>query len=354
MLDESPSFAIPLRRMTQAELDAFLEKAADILRGNVDHSEFRGYVFALLFFKRISDLFEEAVRNLAKSVGAELANDPTMQKNSLPFMVPPDCTWEAVTVGTADKKVTSLQLGQSLNDAMLAIDRNVAMQQAVAYYRVSTAKQGRSGLGIEAQRETVTRFAAVEGFELVAEFVEIETGKGADALDRRPQLAAALAAGRARKCPVIVAKLDRLSRDVAFISGLMAQRVPFIVAELGRDADPFMLHLYAALAEKERRLISERTRAALQARKAQGASLSNPCNIREAAAVGRRVQTAEANRLAANIMPIINSLRWAGVRDLRGLAHALNIRGVRTARGGRWHVSNVKNMIDRADRYCLL
>ena len=108
------------------------------------------------------------------------------------------------------------------------------MQQAIAYYRVSTARQGRSGLGIEAQRDAVARFAAVEGFELIAEFVEIETGKGADALDRRPQLAAALAAGRARKCPVIVAKLDRLSRDVAFISGLMAQRVPFIVAELGR------------------------------------------------------------------------------------------------------------------------
>ena len=112
------------------------------------------------------------------------------------------------------------------------------MQQAVAYYRVSTARQGRSGLGIEAQRDTVTRFAAAEGFELIAEFVEIETGKGADALDRRPQLAAALAAGRSRKCPVIVAKLDRLSRDVAFISGLMAQRVPFIVAELGRGCRP--------------------------------------------------------------------------------------------------------------------
>ena len=144
------------------------------------------------------------------------------------------------------------------------------MQQAIAYYRVSTARQGRSGLGIEAQREAVARFAAAEDFELIAEFVEVETGKGSDALDRRPQLAAALATGRQKKCPVIVAKLDRLSRDVAFISGLMAQRVPFIVAELGRDADPFMLHLYAALAEKERRLISERTRAALAARKAQG------------------------------------------------------------------------------------
>src|SRR5258706_10031892 len=141
------------------------------------------------------------------------------------------------------------------------------MQQAVAYYRVSTARQGRSGLGIEAQRAAVRRFAEAEGIELTQEFVEVETGKGADALDRRPQLAAALAAGRAGKCPVIVAKLDRLSRDVAFVAGLMAQRVPFIVAELGRDADPFMLHLYAALAEKERRMISERTKAALQAKR---------------------------------------------------------------------------------------
>lgn len=115
--------AVPLRRMTQAELDAFLEKAADILRGNVDHSEFRGYVFALLFFKRISDIFEEAVRNLGKTLGDDLANDPAMQKKSLPFVVPADSTWEAVTVGTAEKKVTSLQLGQSLNDAMLAIER---------------------------------------------------------------------------------------------------------------------------------------------------------------------------------------------------------------------------------------
>ncbi|MGD0104062.1 MAG: class I SAM-dependent DNA methyltransferase [Rhodopila sp.] len=123
MSDDAPLFTIPLRRMTQAELDAFLEKAADILRGNVDHSEFRGYVFALLFFKRISDIFDEAVRNLAKKVGDELANDPAMQRRSLPFVVPPDCAWDAVTVGTAEKKVTSLQLGQSLNDAMLALER---------------------------------------------------------------------------------------------------------------------------------------------------------------------------------------------------------------------------------------
>ena len=127
------------------------------------------------------------------------------------------------------------------------------MQQAIAYYRVSTQRQGRSGLGVEAQRASVIRFADTEGFSIISEFTEVETGKGADALERRPQLAAALAAGRAGKCPVIVAKLDRLSRDVAFVASLMAQRVPFIVAELGADADPFMLHIYAALAEKERR-----------------------------------------------------------------------------------------------------
>ena len=224
------------------------------------------------------------------------------------------------------------------------------MQQAIAYYRVSTARQGRSGLGIQAQREAVSRFAAAEGFELTTEFVEVETGKGADALDRRPQLAAALAAGRVRKCPVIVAKLDRLSRDVAFISGLMAQRVPFIVVELGRDADPFMLHLYAALAEKERRLISERTRAALAARKVQGLALGNRTNARQAAELGNVASKRQADAFAAKVHPIIELLRESGVTGLRGLAASLNVRGVRTARGGRWHVSNVKNVIDRADR----
>jgi DNA invertase Pin-like site-specific DNA recombinase len=145
-----------------------------------------------------------------------------------------------------------------------------------------------------------------------------------------------------------VAKLDRLSRDVALIAGLIAQRVPFIVAELGVDADPFMLHLYAALAEKERRLISERTKAALAARKATGTRLGNTRNAAEALADGRRRLTAQATEFAANVLPIIASLRSAGVNDLRGLANALNRRGVRTARGGQWHVSNVRNVIARS------
>jgi DNA invertase Pin-like site-specific DNA recombinase len=114
------------------------------------------------------------------------------------------------------------------------------MANVVTYVRVSTGAQGRSGLGLVAQRSTLAKFIETEGCNAVGEFVEIETGKEADALDRRPQLAAALAHARKVKGSVLVAKLDRLSRDVHFISGLMTHRVPFIVAELGADADPFM------------------------------------------------------------------------------------------------------------------
>src|SRR4051812_30726138 len=116
--------------------------------------------------------------------------------------------------------------------------RSCSMSNIVAYYRVSTDRQRRSGLGIDAQRAAVHRFIQGEGLTIISEYVEAESGKGTDALERRPQLAAALAAARAGRCPVVVAKLDRLSRDVAFVAGLMAQRVPFIVAELGADADP--------------------------------------------------------------------------------------------------------------------
>jgi DNA invertase Pin-like site-specific DNA recombinase len=221
------------------------------------------------------------------------------------------------------------------------------MQGAIAYYRVSTQRQGRSGLGIEAQRQAVARFAEAEGFAIIEEFTEIETGKGADALDRRPNLTSALNDARKLKCPVIVAKLDRLSRDVAFISGLMAQRVPFIVAELGVDADPFMLHLYAALAEKERRLISERTKAALASRKASGKRLGNPTNPGSAAARGRSVAVAEADRFAATVLPVIEAIRSSGITSLRRIAFALNNRGIRTARGGQWQVSNVRNVLGR-------
>jgi DNA invertase Pin-like site-specific DNA recombinase len=224
------------------------------------------------------------------------------------------------------------------------------MDSVVAYLRVSTQRQQRSGLGIEAQRATIARFAEAEGMTVIGEFVEIETGKGADALDRRPQLAAALAAARLAKCSVLVSKLDRLSRDVAFVSGLMAQRVPFIVAELGRDADPFMLHLYAALAEKERRLISERTKAALAAKRANGAKLGNPAIV-AAGSLGRSVQTAAADAFVAGLMPVVEAIRSTGETTLEAITAALNQRGIRSARGGKWHVSSVANLLARAQRF---
>jgi DNA invertase Pin-like site-specific DNA recombinase len=222
------------------------------------------------------------------------------------------------------------------------------MKPLVSYIRVSTSQQGRSGLGIEAQREALARFADAEGFEIVAEFVEVETGKGSDALDRRPQLSAALARARSVRCPVAVAKLDRLSRDVHFISGLMAHRVAFVVAELGADVDPFVLHLYAALAEKERALIAGRTKAALAAAKARGVKLGNP-NIEHARERAIAVIKGEAERAAGNVLPIINEVRRAGATSLRQIAEALNSRGISTPRGGVWHATSVRNVLARAN-----
>jgi DNA invertase Pin-like site-specific DNA recombinase len=221
------------------------------------------------------------------------------------------------------------------------------MKPIVAYVRVSTNQQGRSGLGIEAQREALSRFAQSEGLDLAAEFVEVETGKGSDALDRRPQLAAALARARALRCSVAVSKLDRLSRDVHFISGLMTHRVPFVVADLGPDVDPFVLHLFAALAEKERALISGRTKSALAAAKAKGVKLGNP---RIEAARTRAVASlqAEADRAASNVLPIIAEIRKSGATTLRAIAEALNARGVPTPRGGRWHAMSVRNVLARS------
>lgn len=194
------------------------------------------------------------------------------------------------------------------------------MEQAVAYLRVSTERQGRSGLGLEAQRDIIARFANAEGIELAGEFVEIETGKGADALDRRPELAAALAIARKAKCPVMVAKLDRLSRDVHFISGLMSKGVPFVVAAMGGSTDPFMLHIYAALAEQERRMISERTKAALAAKKAQGVKLGNRTNLSEAQAKGVASTKATADAFALNVLPVIDQVRKSGATSYNAIA----------------------------------
>ncbi len=203
----------------------------------------------------------------------------------------------------------------------------MASQTVITYIRVSTAQQGRSGLGIEAQRQALRQFAKAEGLELVREFVEVETGKGSDALDRRPQLKAALAAAKRLKCNVAVAKLDRLSRDVHFISGLMAHRVPFVVAELGTDIDPFVLHLFAALAEKERALISTRTRQALAAAQARGVTLGSP-KLHQARESAVAAIKASADQHAANVLPIIREAQKAGATTLRAVAEALNARTI--------------------------
>jgi DNA invertase Pin-like site-specific DNA recombinase len=235
------------------------------------------------------------------------------------------------------------------------------MLQAVAYYRVSTRDQGRSGLGLEAQRTLVKRFADVEGFELVSEHTEVETGKGADALERRPVLAASLRAARKAKCPILVAKLDRLSRDVHFISGLMSRKVAFIVTELGADVDPFMLHIYAALAQKERAMIAARTRDALGAvnrtieregawvAKRSGRSitkLGSP-KLTETRARAHAASRAQAAQFAANVLPVVREMQSAGLKTTRAIAEALNARGIRTARSGVWHASTVSNLLKR-------
>lgn len=205
--------------------------------------------------------------------------------------------------------------------------------EIITYTRVSTIQQGKSGLGLEAQRASLQRFVEAHKLRIVAEFTEVETGKGADALDRRPQLAAALKAARRRKCPVVVSKLDRLSRDVHFISGLMAHRVPFIVAELGLDVDPFMLHIYAALAQKERSMISDRTRVGLAAAKARGKTLGNA----ELAAINRKAAIERATALA----PVLSEL---ATRSARAAAAELNKRKIATPTGAPWSSKTVSRV----------
>ncbi len=221
-------------------------------------------------------------------------------------------------------------------------------RRVIAYIRVSTASQGKSGLGMESQREAIARFCETEGLVLAATYQEVETGKGADALATRPQLAAALADAKTRGCAVVVAKLDRLSRDVAFIAGLMAQRVPFIVAELGADADPFMLHLYAALAEKERKLISARTKSALQAAKARGQVLGGyRGGPKVDVAAGLKARQERAAAWAAGVAPIAAALRAEG-KSLRQIAAALTQQGVQTSRGGAWTAAAVNAVLSPA------
>jgi DNA invertase Pin-like site-specific DNA recombinase len=222
------------------------------------------------------------------------------------------------------------------------------MKAVIAYIRVSTDKQGKSGLGLEAQRQMIADFASREGFEIQVEFQEVETGKGFEVLEKRPQLAAALQEAKRRDCPVIVAKLDRLSRDVAFISTLMTKGQPFIVAELGANVPPFMLHIYAAVAQEERKMISERTKAALKAAKARGVKLGSPA-LHEARKRADAARIANADAFAANVWPIIKEIRSNGA-SFRATAAELNRRNIPTARGGTWAATQVRDVENRACR----
>ena len=177
---------------------------------------------------------------------------------------------------------------------------------------------------------------------MVQTFTEIETAKGADALERRPQLKSALNRASAYRCPIVVAKLDRLSRDVAFISGLMAQGVPFVVTEIPND--PFMLHIYAAVAEQERTKISERTKVALAAAKARGVKLGNPRPGPMAPEVRMRgVEVARqlADARAQQLSEILSE--FAG-ETANATAQALNERGLPSVRGGKWTARSVINV----------
>jgi DNA invertase Pin-like site-specific DNA recombinase len=217
------------------------------------------------------------------------------------------------------------------NGRRLVQGEGIVPKTIVSYCRVSTRGQAHSGLGLEAQREAIAQFCKAQNYTISTEYIEVETGKGADALERRPQLAAAIKAARKIKGPIVVAKLDRLSRDVNFISGLMTHKVPFITVELGADTDPFLLHLFAALAERERRIIGERTRLALQAAKARGVKLGGT----NAQSIANRD---EAQRRAEQLRPILAELADLSANQA---ALELNRRGVATPRGGHWHALTV-------------
>jgi len=210
-----------------------------------------------------------------------------------------------------------------------------------AYYRVSTDQQGTSGLGLEAQRKAVKTYLDGGPWRLVAQHTEVESGKRAD----RPELAKALAACRKHKAKLIIAKLDRLSRNLAFIATLMDSGVEFIAVD-NPHANKLTIHILAAVAQHEREAISERTKAALAAAKARGKKLGGP-RLAQARKKSLAARSAAADAFAANVRPIIEQIQASGVGSLRGVAKALNARGVRTARGNEWTAVQVNNVLER-------
>jgi len=219
--------------------------------------------------------------------------------------------------------------------------------QYAAYYRVSTERQGRSGLGLEAQRMAVREFLKAFKGKLVGEFTEIESGRRRD----RPQLAEALELCRRSRASLVIAKLDRLARNVAFVSSLLESRVRFVAADMP-EADRAFLQIAAVFGEWEARKISERTSAALKAAKARGALLgwADPSRHhaqRDASRQGASALQERAVLFADNARPIIESIRRSGISTLTGIAEALNLRGIRTERGGRWYATTVRNILRR-------
>jgi DNA invertase Pin-like site-specific DNA recombinase len=210
-------------------------------------------------------------------------------------------------------------------------------QQFVAYYRVSTDRQGRSGLGLEAQQAAVSGFVG-HGGNLVAQFTEVESGRKND----RPQLAAALAICKQRKARLVIAKLDRLARNVAFIANLMESGVEFIAVDMP-EANRLTLHILAAVAEHEREAISKRTKEALQAAKVRGRQLGNPSPARSLGK-GRMTAQDRLSKYRDNVRPIIDQLRSEGL-GLRAMARELNQRGLLTVRGRSWQATSVRNML---------
>jgi DNA invertase Pin-like site-specific DNA recombinase len=216
----------------------------------------------------------------------------------------------------------------------------------VTYLRVSTDRQGRSGLGLEAQRKAVAEYVAGKG-EILAEYVEVESGKKND----RPQLARALAEAKRAGAVLLIAKLDRLARNVAFIANLLEAGVEIAAADMPQ-ANRFLLHVMAAVAEHEAQAISDRTRAALAAAKARGVALGwsipgRQEEQRQAAQKGAERNARAADQHAANVLPIVRQIA-AGGASLRGVADELNARGIKTARGGLWHAATVRNLVGRA------
>jgi DNA invertase Pin-like site-specific DNA recombinase len=217
--------------------------------------------------------------------------------------------------------------------------------QFVAYYRVSTARQGMSGLGLDAQRAAVARYLNGGEWELVGEFTETETGKGANALEKRPQLRAALELCKRRDATLIIAKLDRLARNVHFVSGLLETGCDFVAADMPQ-ASKVMIQMHAVMAEWERDQISKRTKDALAAAKARGVKLGTAGAANLKPNVEARQQAADA--FAAKLAGVVAGFR---ARDLsqRDMVAELNALGIKTPNGGTWHRGQLCRLLQRID-----